>query len=107
MGGRIEIYHTSQFSKTEIVTEMVDLNFIHKNLPNSDRDLFFGPLGSDNFQTFECETLGPLMVVAGKFPSLTQARKNGWDRPLATGFQQFVVGGKSKNRTVISVLNRF
>ena len=39
---------------------------------------------------YEGKTMAHVMADAGFFPSVSQARKNGWDRPVITG--QFKVG---------------
>ena len=43
------------------------------------------------------------MCWAGAFPSVSQARKNGWDRPVPFGFSEFKVG---KRKRCIFILNR-
>ena len=47
------------------------------------------------------ETLAHIMTRAGLFSSVSQARKNGWDKPIPKGFTQYVVG---KNKTRITTL---
>ena len=34
-------------------------------------------------------TMANILVDLGIFPSVTQARKNGWDKPLTTGIHSF------------------
>lgn len=80
------------------------MNFIHAKLPDSDRELFFGPLEpNEKFMLFSSEaTMANLVVMLGKFPSITQARKNGWDKPIPVGFSAHSVG-----KTKFWVLNWF
>lgn len=80
------------------------MNFIHQDLPETDKELFFGPLDqSDVFRTFsDQDDLAKLLVEVGKFPSLGQARKNGWAKPIEPGFSKIKVG-----KTLIWVLNKF
>lgn len=69
---------------------MREMNFIHEDLPETDRDLFFGPLEPhDEFLTFSTgDTLAHLAVKWKVFPSVTQARKNGWDGEIPPGFSE-------------------
>lgn len=80
------------------------MNFINEHLPESDRELFFGPLdAADKFLTFsDGDDLAKLLVAVGKFPSLGQARKNGFAKPISPGFSKIKVG-----KTLIWVLNKF
>lgn len=50
------------------------------------------------------EKLCHLMYRTGLFPSVTQAKKNGWDKPVPPGFSHFVVG---KKKMSIWILNSF
>lgn len=80
------------------------MNFIHCELPDSDKELFFGPLEADDqfVAIGDGLTMADLVVELGTFPSLKQARKNGWDKPIPAGFSAHKVG---KRR--FHVLNRF
>ena len=80
------------------------MNFIHCELPDTDKDLFFGPLEEgDNFTAFGGDlTMADLVVEMGVFPSVKQARKNGWAKPIPAGFSAHKIG---KRR--FHVLNRF
>jgi hypothetical protein len=44
------------------------------------------------------------MHFAGLFPSVSAARKNGWNTPIPAGFSEFTVG-KSKKK--VFILNDF
>lgn len=70
------------------------MNFIKLNTSKADRELFFGPIESDD--TFiiieEHWIMAHVMHQAGIFPSISQARKNGWNKPIPEGFNHFVVG---------------
>jgi hypothetical protein len=80
------------------------MNFIHCELPESDKELFFGPLEeSEIFTAFSSElTMADLVVEMGVFPSIKQARKNGWNNPIPVGFSAHKIG---KRR--FHILNRF
>ena len=70
------------------------MNFIHASLPDSDRELFFGPLDADeSFTVFETELdLSQFAVMVGAFPSPSQARKNKWFGPVPPGFSAHKIG---------------
>lgn len=80
------------------------MNFIHSSRDEKDKDLFFGPIEpQDEFMVFEdgC-TIAHLLVKWGRMPSLSQARKNGWDKEIPPGFSEWKIG---KSR--FWILNRF
>jgi hypothetical protein len=83
---------------------MGEMNFIHVDLPLSDQELFCGPLDpTEDFTVFDGASLADLLVVRmKKFPSLSQARKNGWDRPIPPGFAEHRIG-----KTKFWTLNRW
>lgn len=80
------------------------MNYIHHEMPESDKELFFGPLDEgERFIEFNSySTLAELTLHLGKFPSITQARKNGWDKPIPPGFSEHKIG-----KTKFWVLNKF
>ena len=43
-----------------------------------------------------------IMHLAGVFPSVGIARKNGWNKPIPEGFSEFTVG---KSRKKVWILN--
>ena len=45
-----------------------------------------------------------LMHFAGLFPSVSAARKNGWNEPIPEGFSEFTVG---KGKKKVFILNDF
>ena len=74
------------------------MNFVHVNTCMKDVDLFLNgpPWNEDvifNFFTNK-ETLAHLMFRAGIFTSISQAKKNGWDKPVPNGFSEFFIGKK-------------
>ena len=77
-------------------------NFI-KNIKESDKELFFG---SDkefvDIQPKWC--MAHIMHNIGLFKSITQARKNGWDKPIPFGWTELTVGQKAKKQDVF-ILN--
>ncbi|MBT6201756.1 MAG: hypothetical protein HOK57_10075 [Planctomycetaceae bacterium] len=87
---------------------MKNFNFIHEDLPESDRDLFFGPLTEDDEFIFfgDDATMVNIVVEAGLFPSFTRARKSGEDKPIPTGFTD-IHRGKNANKRRVTILNKF
>jgi hypothetical protein len=82
-----------------------DFNFISKNASKEDIKLFLGDLDNENETTFKIEDkdiMANLLFKAGVFPSVTQARKNGWNKPIPSGFSSFHAG---KNKIRITILN--
>jgi len=79
----------------------VEFNFIHKD-HECDKDLFFGPIVSeDEFISLEDNwTMANIVCEAKIFPSLSQARKNGYDKKIPDGFTDIKIG-KLKHRIVI------
>ncbi len=62
-----------------------------------DIDSIFGPIDPNNPQdrvdTFTTqETLADIAFRIGAFPSRSQARKNGWDRPIPMGYSEHKIG---------------
>lgn len=67
----------------------------------SDKELFFGPLDGEIFTQIEPEwSMANIMTLIGIFPSVNQARKNGWNKPIPSGFSDIRVG-KTKTRVTI------
>jgi len=75
------------------------MNFIDKNTTDSDKELFFGPIEPDDtFITIEDHwIMAHVMHKAGIFPSVSQARKNGWNKPIPKGFNHLMVGKLRRN----------
>lgn len=83
---------------------MNETNFAHYTFDAVDRDLYYGEDFDEPILTFfPHEMLCHLMFRAGLFPSISQARKNGWNKPVPDGFSDYVVG---KNKHHVWVLNR-
>ena len=84
-------------------------HFITKNVTDEDKSLFFGVMGeNDIFVDFDPDKwiMAHLLHHVGIFKSITQARKNGWDKPIPEGFNFFKVGSKAKKQTfyVLNIL---
>lgn len=76
------------------------LNFIRSNISEIDKELFFGPIKDDDvFMVMDDKwIMAHVLWMAGIFPSISQARKNGWDKPIPKGFTILTVGKKAKKR---------
>ena len=84
----------------------MQFNLIHKSNPETDKELFFGPLDNDKFIVFDTETnISELLVLVRKFKSKSQAKKNGFDIEIPLGFSHFKIG-KNKNRIDLFIMNK-
>lgn len=85
----------------------LEFNFIHKSRTQEDKESFFGPLEPTDgpFIVFDDTwTMADIVTTAGIFPSKTQARKNGFDKPIPVGWTQLVM---TKRKIKIFILNFF
>ena len=73
------------------------MNFVTP-ISDNDKELFFGPVEPSDFfiEIQDHWTMAHIMKEAGFFPSISQARKNGWDKPIPKGFNELIVGKKKK-----------
>ena len=76
------------------------MNFVHKNISNSDKDLFFGPIKSEDefIEIQDHWIMAHVLHAAGIFTSVSQARKNGWNKPIPNGFTILTVGKKARKK---------
>ena len=79
-----------------------EVNFIHPNITKRDAELFGFDDTENVFHIEDVWTMAHVMHVAGIFPSVSQARKNGWNKPIEPGFSKFTVGKMKKK---IFILN--
>ena len=84
----------------------IDIDFINENAPIGDIYLFFGKHSDGEkilyFTNEQYMTIAHLMAKAGIFQSISEAKRNGWDRPIPEGFSTLTVG---KNKSRITILN--
>jgi hypothetical protein len=78
------------------------MNFISKNISDEDKNLFFGPIDpEDTFIIIEDHwIMAHILHASGNFPSVSQARKNGWNEPIPEGFTMLTVGKKAKRKDI-------
>ena len=78
------------------------------NLLEGDAELFFGPQTKGLEDVFIIAppeaTWAHVLAGIGCFPSISQARKNGWNKPLEEGFTPTFKVGKA-HRKFITALN--
>lgn len=79
---------------------------MNKKISNKDKDLFFGPIDSDDefIKIQDHWIMAHIIHAAGIFPSVSQARKNGWNKPIPDGFTILTVGKKAKRKDLF-ILN--
>jgi len=104
---------TPQFVLNSLKPNIVEIvknpgkNFISQNVSDKDKDLFFGPLdiGDEKFVEMEPNwCMAHILHGVGIFKSITQARKNGWNKPIPEGFTAITVGKKAKKQDIF-ILN--
>jgi len=82
--------------------------FCHKDTLSDDLELFLGP-DPEKDTTFikfdENFTMADIAVATGKFPSITQARKNGWNGDIPIGFTEKTIG-KTQRKSIYGFSNR-
>ena len=81
-----------------------EFNFLHPKVSHKDRDLMgFDDCGDGSTWMIEDNwIMAHIMHLAGVFPSVNIARKNGWNKPIPKGFSEFTVG---KNKKKVWILN--
>ena len=78
-----------------------EFNFIDPSVSKSDIELFGFKDACNCFDIQDVWTMAHVMHVAGIFPSVNIARKQGWNKPIAKGMSEFTVG---KRKTKIWIL---
>lgn len=69
------------------------MNFVHESTSQEDLELFFGPLDNEEFTRFDDDVrVEHLVIMLGKFKSVTQARKNNWSGDIPKGFKAWKIG---------------
>ncbi len=81
--------------------------FVSPNVGDEDKELLFGPNdGTEEFIVIQDNwIMAHIMHAAGIFPSVGQARKNGWDKPIPDGWTD-IIAGKLKHEITILKLER-
>jgi len=79
-------------------------NFLSPKVSSKDRDTFgFDDCGDgSNIILEDSWIMAHIMHNVGIFPSVGQARKNGWDMPIPMGFSEFTVGKMKKKVWILN-----
>lgn len=83
-----------------------EFNFISELVSDEDAENLMGPFEPNDGPVIRFPpswTMAHIMHAAGIFRSITEARKNGWDKPISFGFQHLVV---TKRKIDIFILNK-
>lgn len=77
------------------------MNFTTK-ISEQDKELFFGPIDlDDTFILIEDHwCMAHVLHASGNFSSISQAKKNGWNKSIPEGFTILTVGKKQKKKTI-------
>jgi len=70
---------------------------------SEDISIFFDNDKVEEFKSYH--TMAHLVTTCGLFPSISQAKKNGWDVPIPKGFNCVIIGKKRKFQ--LWILNSF
>ena len=79
-----------------------EVNFVSPDIEVRDLELF--GMDDENIILGENWILAHVMHAGGLFPSVSEARRNGWDKPIPPGFSEFTIG-KLNNK--VWILNDF
>ena len=88
-----------------------EISFVHPNVSEEDRKLFGFDTGDEHIiGTAVNSTTGDwmlchLMHFTGLFPSVSAARKNGWNKPIPDGFSEFTIGKRKKKVWILNKIN--
>lgn len=85
----------------------IDVNFIKEGTSEKDINFFLGPIEETDDNRFFNNTkiMAHLMAEAEVFTSVSEARRNGWNIPIPSGFSTFVVGKKRSKITVLNIID--
>ena len=83
-----------------------EFNFIHPKM--SEKDMKSFGFWEDKDSAWHIEDnwiMAHIMHLAGVFPSVGIARKNGWNKPIPEGFSEFTVGKMKKKVWILNEIN--
>jgi len=83
------------------------MNFTTK-ISDKDKELFLGPITPDDtFIIIESGwNMSHILFHSGVFKSISQARKNGWNKPIPEGFNIMTVGKKAKKKDIFILFKK-
>jgi len=80
-----------------------EFNFIHPKMSPKDIESFgFGDTKDSAWHIEDNWIMAHIMHLAGVFPSVSLARKNGWNKPIPEGFSEFTVGKMKKKVWILN-----
>ena len=77
-----------------------EVNFLSPKVSDKDRDSF--GFDDENIMIEDHWIMAHVMHMAGVFPSVGIARKNGWNKPIPDGFSEFTVGKAKKKVWILN-----
>jgi hypothetical protein len=87
---------------------MIDIDFILKETNEKDIDLFLGPVSKGQkqiyFENRDNLLLAHFIYEAGIMKSISEARKNGWNKPIPKGYSEFFIGKKKSRITILNIV---
>ena len=81
---------------------MTEFNFIAPDVSDADIEMLGFKDAPNCFHIEDNWLMAHVMHLANIFPSVSIARKNGWNKPIPGGMSEFTAG---KNKTKIWILN--
>ena len=77
-----------------------EFNFLSPKVSDKDRDSF--GFDDENIMIEDHWIMAHVMHMAGVFPSVGIARKQGWNKPIPDGFSEFTVGRRKKKIWILN-----
>jgi len=85
-----------------------EFNFVHESLKRDESwiDSIFGPLDPKEKEAIiffdDSKIMAHIIQQAGIFKSISEARKNGWNKPIPPGFTDLTL---TKRKIRVTILN--
>ena len=79
-----------------------EFNFLHPKVSDKDIELFGFTDAPNCFHIEDVWIMAHVMHMAGVFPSVGIARKQGWNKPTPDGFSEFTVGKAKKKVWILN-----
>lgn len=82
----------------------IEFNFIHERVTDADIELLMGPFDDADGPIIKFNDdwiMAHIMHAAGIFKSVSEARKNGWNKPIPKGFSHLVVTKRKINLWIL------
>lgn len=90
---------------------MIDVDFVKVGTSEKDIELFLGPTTLEQrksikyFGNSDKMILAHLVFHAGIMKSISEARRNGWDKPIPHGYSEFVIGKLKSRITILNIID--